>query len=201
MASEPRSGSDALDKALKEFLDSQSAAAPRTPTAATLPAPRGTKPQAPEKDPGPPSLRYAYDRMLEHDAAQKAIKPAPPPTLWQRARAPLLLVAISVAAVYVWLGEPAWLAHPPHAELRTPRTGATARRQLVAIALEIEDYRRSTGKLPTGLSDLGLAVHHVRYVALPNGRFELSIGSGPHTARYRGTGDGGTAGTDSVETR
>jgi hypothetical protein len=200
MARESQAGSKALDQALQDFLNSQPPAA----TAARLPANRvlkqEVKPEAPEAEAGAPSLRSAYDQVLEQDAAKKALKPEAPPSLWQRFRAPALLILMCAGAGYVWFGKPAWLRDPVHVGLSAPRTATTARRQLVAIALEVEDFRRTTGRLPTTLTDLGLAVSHVHYVALADGRFELSLGSGPHTTRYRGAAAGASV-SDSVETQ
>lgn len=204
MSREPEQQPSALNQALEEFLNASARQAPPA-RPATTPAP-GASPAAAAKlppnavrqggRPEPvPSLRQAYDKVLEDDAAKKVVRPEAPPTLWQRIRGPLVLVLISAAALYVWLGRPAWLHEQEHATLRVPRTGVSAKRQMAAIALEIEDYHRNTGRLPGSLTDLGLSLSHVRYTPLPDGRFELSIGSGPHTARYRGTIDG----VDSLE--
>ena len=204
MPREPEPPPNALNQALEEFLSaSAQPARPVRPAAAPAPVPTpGVPAKLPPNTvrrvsrPEPvPSLRQAYDKVLADDAAKKVVRPEAPPTLWRRLRGPLILLLVSAATAYVWLGNPAWLQEPEHASLRVPRTGVSAKRQMAAIALEIEDYHRNTGRLPGSLTDLGLALSHVHYTPLPGGRFELSVGTGPHTARYRGTING----VDSLE--
>jgi hypothetical protein len=98
----------------------------------------------------------------------------------------ILLVCM---AGYVWLGNPQWLAPAAHAGL-AQATSLTGQRQLVAVALEIEDFRRSTGHLPADLGQLGLGATHVSYLILPGGRYELRLGTSPHTIIYRGVPGG-----------
>lgn len=207
MPRESRDKPNALNQALEEFLTAEqarpapapkpasgaAAGAPAAPGGTTrLPANAVHRASKPQEE---PSLRQAYDKVLEDDAAKKVVRPAAPPTLWQRIRRPAILCLATVAAIYVWFGEPGWLQDSEHARLSIPRTGVSAKRQMAAIALEIEDYHRNTGRLPESLAAMGLDLGHVRYTPLPDGRFELSVGSGPHTARYRGTING----VDSLE--
>lgn len=204
MAREPEQKPNPLNQALEEFLSAEQVRPAPAPKAAGAAAPVTTSSGArlpanavhgAAKPKAEPSLRQAYDKVLEDDAAKKVVRPEAPPTLWQRMRGPAILVLITAAALYVWFGQPAWLQNPEHARLSVPRTGVSAKRQMAAIALEIEDYHRNTGRLPASLEAMGLDLSHVRYTPLPDGRFELSIGSGPHTARYRGTING----VDSLE--
>lgn len=193
---------DALNQALQEFLSAQPelSAAPSADTVAgTAPGPAKLPPNAVHGAKRPtreePSLREAYDTVLKDDAAKKLVRPEAPPSLWQRSRGPLMFLVIATAAAYVWFGSPPFLREPEPVALPVPRTGVSAQRQMAAIALEIEDFHRNTSRLPTTFADLGLEIAHVRYRALPDGRFELSIGSGPHTARFRGS----ISGVDSME--
>lgn len=187
MPTPPPSGQNALDQAVKEFLQS-APAAPRKPAPSGGDPPRrsGTAP-APSTPPEEMAeLRTAFAGVLKHEAEKAAAAIEKPAPLWQRLLMPAALVLLMSASAYVWFGHPAWLAPPPHVVLTPPATPATGQRQLVAIALEIDDLRRTTGRLPNELSELGLNVPHISYKVLPDGEYELRLGTGPHSLYYRG---------------
>jgi hypothetical protein len=190
MSSPTRRSSDPLAQAVQEFLASHQGTDP--PHAARSSRKPVAPPAAATADPVRTAggLRSAYDEVLEREAALKT--PAPPPrrSRWQRARGPILLLGCSLAAAYVWLGNPSWLARGPGAVLPAPTTGLSARRQLLAVALEIEDFRHSTGRLPAALDEMGLVITHITYLKLPDGRYELRTGNGPHATVYLGVPTG-----------
>jgi hypothetical protein len=191
MPTPPRSSQQSLDQAVKDFLGAQ----PHGPTApagapAQRPAPRSVaaaRPSAPalESD----QLRAAYDGVLKHEAEKAAALPEGPPALWRRLLLPILLLALTAASAYIWFGNPAWLAPPPHVALTRPATPLTGERQLVAVALQVDDFRRTTGRLPRDLAELGLNAPHIAFTALPELRYELRLGTGPHSLFYQGGPD------------
>lgn len=189
MPTPPRSGQNSLDQAVQEFLSAQ-------PSRPVVPAPAlkvspPTRPAGTQARPVPPSeesdaLRAAYAGVLKHEAEKAAAVTDGPPPLWRRLLMPAVLLLLITASSHVWLGHPPWLEPPPHVALTPPVTPVSGQRQLVAIALEIDDFRRSTGRLPRDLAELGLNVPHISLNALPDLRYELRFGSGPHSLYYLG---------------
>jgi hypothetical protein len=178
MSRPSRSPSDALTSAVEEFLAAQPATS----------GPAGPAAQAgPSRDPGGGSMRSAYDEVLRHEAQKLASPREAPLSLWQRLRGPLLLVLLAGASAYVWLGQPGFLQPPPHSVLPRPRTELSGSRQLVALALQVEDHRHTTGRLPESLESLGLAISHISYTRLRDGEYELRTGTGPHVLVYHGS--------------
>lgn len=188
MPTSPRSGQNALDQAVKDFMES-APAAPTKPVKASGAPPRrsGTAPPASSPPEEMAELRSAYAGVLKHEAEKAAAAVEGPGPLWRRLLMPAALLLLLAASAYVWLGQPSWLAPPPHVALKPPATPMTGQRQLVAIALEVDDFRRTTGRLPADLSELGLNVPHISYKALPDDRYELRLGTGPHSLYYLGS--------------
>jgi len=189
MPTSPRSGQDALDQAVKEFLGTQPTQ-PRPPAPAPMARP-APGPSASQRHPAPPpeesdALRAAYSGVLKHEAEKAAVVTDAPPPLWRRLLMPTVLLLLVAASAYIWLGEPQWLAPPPHVAMTPPATPLSGQRQLVAIALQIEDFRRTTGRLPRDLAELGLSVPHVSFRALPEIRYELRLGMGQRSLYYLG---------------
>ncbi len=187
MPTPPPSGQNALDQAVKDFMES-TPTAPKKPAAPTAAPPRRSSaaplPATPPEEMA--ELRSAFAGVLKHEAEKAAAGVEKPAPLWQRLLMPAALVLLMAASAYVWLGHPAWLAPPPHVALKAPTTAVTGQRQLVAIALELDDFRRTTGRLPNALSELGLNVPHISYKVLPDSEYELRLGTGPHSLYYRG---------------
>jgi hypothetical protein len=189
MPTPPRRSQPSLDEAVQEFLKAEP---PKKP-AAPKPAPV-TRHSVRVAAPGvtPPEemgeLRAAFSGVLKHEAEKASAQDLPTP-LWRKLLAPVLLVLLASASAYVWLGNPGFLAPPPHTSLATPKTSLTGQRQLVAIALEIDDFRRSTGRLPHDLAELGLNAEFINYLPAPNLSYELRLGTGPHSLYYRGSAD------------
>lgn len=190
MATSPRPGQPRLEDAVNEFLKAEQ---PKVRPSAPTPVRRGPAPvPAPGAATPPeemPELRAAYSGLLKHEAEKAARVEAPPP-FWRKALMPALLGLLVAASAYVWFGHPAFLAPPPHARLEAPKALVSGQRQLVAIALEIDDFRRTTGRLPANLAELGLNAEYISYTALPNLVYELRLGTGPHSVYYRGTPEG-----------
>jgi hypothetical protein len=184
-----RSGQESLDQAVKEFLQATPTRPPApvpVPQATAAPARSGDRPRpapAPEES---DALLAAYDGVLKREAEKAAGVTEAPRPLWLRLLMPTALLLLVAASAYVWLGQPQWLAPPPHVALTPPATPVTGQRQLVAIALEIDDFRRTTGHLPRDLAELGLNVPHISFTALPDMRFELRLGTGPRSLYYLG---------------
>ncbi len=186
MSTPSRSSSNALTSAVEAYLASQQAT-------------QGTRPEAAEAAAAPPpgnrertggSMRSAYEEVLRHEARKLESGGVPRRSMWQRLRGPLALVLLLGTSAYVWFGRPEFLLQPPHTALPRPRSQLTASRQLVAVALEVEDFRRTTGRLPESLKELGLAISHISYTMLPDSRFELRTGTGPHVLVYHGAPGG-----------
>lgn len=187
MPTPPPSGQNALDQAVKDFMGA-TPTAPKKPAQPTPVAPRrsGTAPIAATPPEEMAELRSAFAGVLKHEAEKAAASIERPAPLWQRLLMPLALVLLMAASAYVWLGHPAWLAPPPHVALKAPAEAVTGQRQLVAIALEIDDFRRTTGRLPKELGELGLNVPHISYTVRPDAQYELHLGTGPHSIYYLG---------------
>lgn len=185
MSSHPGSSPPPLDRALQEFL---SASSPPAVTRRSQPVPpsagRPVEPASPAVPQDGDPLRDAYERVLAHEAEKARTRVEGPLPLWRRLVMPALLFALLGATAYVWFGQPSWLAAPPHATLAKAQPGLAGQRQLVAIALQVEDFRRSTGRLPTRLEELGLHLPQFSYTPLPEGRYELHLGTGPHALSY-----------------
>ncbi len=189
MPTPTRSGQGALDQAVKEFLETQpsqgrpSAAGPKVQAAARASV-RQARPALPLEE--SEALRVAYAGVLKHESEKAAAGLDAPLPLWRRLLMPGMLLLLVSASAYVWFGNPEWLAPPPHVALTPPVTPLSGQRQLVAVALEIDDFRRSTGRLPRDLGELGLSVPHISFSALPDMRYELRLGRGPHSLYYLG---------------
>ncbi len=193
-----------LESALREFLEAEQATAPAppapparqpgppaagrpaavpTPTAASASAGGAARPVTPPK--AMEELQAAYAGVLKHEAAKAALREVARPPLWRRMLMPSLLLVLTASSAYVWFGNPSWLAGPPHARLQQSKAPLTGQRQLLAIALEIEDFRRTTARLPRDLAELGLNVPFVTYTAWADLAYELRLGTGPHALLYR----------------
>jgi hypothetical protein len=187
MPASPRSSQDALDQAVKEFMGSAPVAPPK-PAQPAAASPRRSA--GLEQATAPPEemdqLRSAYAGVLKHETEKAAAAIERPVPIWRKLLMPVVLLLLMATSAYVWFGHPAFLAPPPHVALKPPATPVTGQRQLVAIALEIDDFRRTTGRLPSDLPELGLNVPHISYKALPDEGYEIRLGTGPHSLYYRG---------------
>lgn len=176
---------NALQDAVAAFLKAQGDAAPPRASVPGRP-PRPSRPVA-----APPSrdILTAYDEVLEHER-KKQLQTAERRSPWRAVLVGVTLAGLTAASLWVWLGDPAFLrpvVEPPKA----PSTALMAQRQVIAFALQIEDYRTSSGHLPAHLEDLGIAVPpSLSYIPLPSGEYELRIGQGIHARTLRG-GTGG----------
>ena len=182
MSSPSRSTSDALTSAVAEYLAAQRKTPDDRPPGTSPP----TAPATAAREASGGSMRSAYEEVLRHEAQKLEATRVARPSLWRRLRGPLVLMLVLGASSYVWFGHPEFLREPPHTALQRPHSTLTGSRQLVAVALELEDYRRSTGRLPENLQALGLAVTHISYTVLPDGKYELRTGTGPHVLVYHG---------------
>lgn len=128
----------------------------------------------------PDALRSAYDEVLRAEATKAASLPRPLASsrrgFWLGLGFGLVAVLITVAAVVFW---------PEGPESRPIQTAGTQSRQLMAVALEIEDYRRNTGRLPTSLKALGLDLPQIEFALLPDQQFELRTSTGHHALVLR----------------
>lgn len=127
----------------------------------------------------PDVLRSAYEEVLKAEAGKAAGIQQSKPARRQSSRSAL---AIGTAVLLAAGGALAsWVLK---SEDPSPARSANSR-QLMALALEIEDYRRSTGHLPASLGALRLDLPNVQYSLLPDQRYELRTSTGHHALVYR----------------
>ncbi len=137
------------------------------------PAAASTRPQltsVPQARSAP--LSEAFAEVLEQEAAKARRTPKPIRSGWPPSRSLLLLVALTVASGYVWLGEPGWLYPPPPGP--APLTSEQGVEQsLITAGLALNAWQMEHEELPGTLEELGLGLTGVRYRALPDGGFLL----------------------------
>lgn len=173
----------ALQDAVAAFLKSQGDAARLVAPPPAAPS-RPVRPSRPAAAPPSRDILTAYDEVLEHERQKQR------PTVERRSpwRAVLLwgaLLGLTGASLWIWLGDPEFL-RPVVQSPPAPTSTLMAQRQVIAFALQIEDFRTSSGHLPNRLEDLGIAVPpSLSYIPLPDGQFELRIGQGIHARTLR----------------
>ena len=189
-----------LDQALADFLASgrEVKSAPQGPVHPAPPV-RATRSQPAAAERPADRLLTAYQAVLDQEVERRKPRPAERVPLWKKFAGRAVLLLLLGASGYVWFGDPAFLAPPAHPALRAPVTELTGRRQLVALALEIQDFSRNTGRLPKSLDEVGLRVDHVSYTQVPGGLYELRVGIGHRTIRYRSTQSGNAQMDERVE--
>ena len=175
----------ALHQAMEEFLKAQSVPVGR-PAGTRAPAAPSSRPSstAPARD-----ILSAYEEVLEHERQKQSLVEERR-SLWKPVLQWSAVAVLTGASLWVWLGHPAFL-QPTVQAPPAPVTAVMAQRQVLAFALQIEDFRVTEGHLPARLEELGIAVPpSLSYLPLPDGQFEIRIGQGSHTRVLRG-GAGG----------
>ena len=157
--------SPGLEAALTEFLTSEGA-----PEAASSGLQRAGVPQARSVP-----LDDAFAEVLEHEAAKARLAPEASRSGWPASRGLLLLLGLTAASGYIWLGQPTWLYPPPPDPV--PVTSEQGVEQsLITAGLALNAWRMEHEGLPGTLDELGLGLTGVRYQALPDGGFQLVAG-------------------------
>jgi hypothetical protein len=163
-----------LQDAVAAFLKSQGEAVPPGPAA----------PSRPSAAPPSRDILTAYDEVLEHE--RKKLQPVVERrSTWRAVLLGGALLGLTGASLWVWLGDPEFLRPVVQGPL-APTSTLMAQRQVIAFALQIEDFRTSAGHLPARLEDLRIAVPpSLSYLPFPDGQFELRIGQGVHARTLR----------------
>lgn len=165
MTQPARRKSASLDAALTEFLTSKGA-----PDGASPGLQRTGVPQARSVP-----LSDAFAEVLEHEAGKVRRAPEATRSGWTRSRGLLLLLTLTAASGYIWLGQPNWLYPPPPDPV--PVTSEQGVEQsLITAGLALNAWRMEHEGLPGTLEELGLGLTGVRYQALPDGGFQLVAG-------------------------
>ncbi len=95
-----------------------------------------------------------------------------------------LLLALLLFNAYVWFGKPKWLEFnlPP-----PPTYDYYVNGWKVAVYLQrnrIEEYRSTTGHVPSSVQQAGPPVHGVEYTPRTSDTYELQAGNGPKRVVY-----------------